>query len=375
MRIVITLHRLISKAIKTTVIIIILIAIGVPVSVYAYNKYNFDKFYNEGKTHIENEKYDEAISAYTSALKYQKKSVNEVNEQIGLAENLKNSKAIYETGLKELNNKKYKEAIAVFETIKEEDKKRYALSQEKIAECRSLYINDNIDSAKSEAANKNYTEGISFLNLALEMDSQNEQALSLKTEYINQYINDNVILAREKASSNKYEEAIKYLDKVLEFAPDAEEPLKLKDNYNKAIAEAKEAEKAKSTATKNSNSKNKEQTSAIKQAHSISDMKNEFQKLGFVFQSDTAALYEKNGIAIGLLNRGDCWQLATKTWGYYEESIFEDCMAIVLGRDLAWNNLIYIDYALSMPDSTHASSNVKAFVNDDKLIVYVYIPK
>ncbi|WP_186429199.1 cell wall-binding repeat-containing protein [Clostridium sp. BSD9I1] len=102
-------------------------------------------------------------------------------------------------------------------------------------------------------------------------------------------------------------------------------------------------------------------------------VKKEFEKMGFIFSSNTTAMYNKDGISIGLVDRGGFWQLAVKSWGDKEESLFFRAMSIVLGRDEAWSNLIYIDYALEMPNSVHTSPFVKAFVsNGDTLIVYVY---
>ncbi|MPM87187.1 hypothetical protein SDC9_134281 [bioreactor metagenome] len=102
-------------------------------------------------------------------------------------------------------------------------------------------------------------------------------------------------------------------------------------------------------------------------------VKKEFEKMGFVFSSNTTAMYNKDGISIGLVDRGGFWQLAVKSWGDKEESLFFRAMSIVLGRDEAWSNLIYIDYALEMPNSVHTSPFIKAFVsNGDTLIVYVY---
>ncbi|MBE6066889.1 MAG: cell wall-binding repeat-containing protein [Clostridium lundense] len=102
-------------------------------------------------------------------------------------------------------------------------------------------------------------------------------------------------------------------------------------------------------------------------------MKKEFENMGFVFSSNTTATYNKDGISVGLVDREGFWQLAVKTWGDKEESLFYRAMSIVLGRDEAWSNLIYIDYALEMPNSVHTSPFVKAFVNNgDTLIVYVY---
>ena len=104
-------------------------------------------------------------------------------------------------------------------------------------------------------------------------------------------------------------------------------------------------------------------------------IRNEFEKIGFVFSSETTALYDKDGITIGLVNQGEYWQLAVKTWAEEEESLFYRGMSIILGQDAAWSSLIYIDYALDMPDSVHTTEYVRTFVSGDKLVVHIFNPK
>lgn len=104
-------------------------------------------------------------------------------------------------------------------------------------------------------------------------------------------------------------------------------------------------------------------------------IKKEFEKMGFVFASDTTAFYNKDGITIGLANLGEYWQLATKTWGNDEEDLFYRGMSIILGQETAWDNLIYIDQALEYPDSVFISPNVRTFMSDDKLILHIFKPK
>ena len=156
--------------------ILVLFAIGAPGSVYAYNSYNYNKLYNSGQANIENEKYDEAMSSFNAALKYGKKYSEKISNQVSLAEDLKASKTIYESGLKLQNEKKYLEAVSIFENITKEDNNRYKLSKDRISECRNLYINENMENAKKEAVDKKYVEGIKFLDLALKIDPENEQA-------------------------------------------------------------------------------------------------------------------------------------------------------------------------------------------------------
>ena len=391
-----------NKSAKLLGTILVLLILAVPSSVFAYNSYNYNKFYKQGQANIANEKYDEAISSFNASLKYGKNHSEAINKQIILVKDLKISKAIYDDAVKKFNEKKYLEAIPVFEKIKKDDDKRYSLSQQKISESKNLYINENIDNSKKEFANKKYVEGIKYLDLALKVDNKNEQVLKLKSENIKLYTNDNIDKAEKEVTTKRYEEAIKYLDLALKVDAKNEQVLKLKEEYTKAIQEiAKEAtSKAKNTtlsksnnSTSVTNSSNNTKTqikippnlstappsynSSVSVSHvsGTTAIKKEFTKMGFVFSSDIAALYDKNGIKIGIVNRGDYWQVSTKTWGDTEEDLFEDCMTIILGRDVAWDSLYLIDYALEIPNSSHQNSNVKAFINNDMLVVYVYVPK
>lgn len=118
-------------------IIICVLIIGVPSSVYAYNSYNYNLHYNKAQVDIESDEYDNAILNFNEAVNYRKNNSEEINEQIKLVEDLKIYKAIYEDGLGRVKKKKYLEAISVFEKIKKQDEKRYELAQKKIYESKS----------------------------------------------------------------------------------------------------------------------------------------------------------------------------------------------------------------------------------------------
>lgn len=172
-----------NKGKKVLVIILILVAIGGPSSVYAYNSYNYNKFYDEGQANLESGKYNEAIESFNAALEYGEKHSEEINIKVSLVKELQVSEDIYEDGLKKFNEKKYLEAIYILEKIKKEDIKRYSLAQQKINECKNLYTNDNLEKAKKESANKKYQEAIKYLDLVIKVDSKNDEALKLKNEY------------------------------------------------------------------------------------------------------------------------------------------------------------------------------------------------
>jgi hypothetical protein len=100
-----------------------------------------------------------------------------------------------------------------------------------------------------------------------------------------------------------------------------------------------------------------------------------FAKIGFVFSSDTTAMYDKDGIQVGLLDRGDSWQVSTKVWGGDVQDIYENCITVIWGRDIAWSNLIYLDNAMEMPGSIFKSGAIQAFVQDGKLVMYIFPSK
>lgn len=269
-----------------------LLIVGVPSSVYAYNTYNYNKFYNEGQSNLENEKYDEAIGNFSTALKYGEKYSEEINKKINLIKDLKSSKATYEEGMKKFNEKEYLDAVSIFEKIKKEDTERYKLSQEKIAEAQKMYIGENISKAQKEAVNKKYVEGIKYLDLALKIDSKNGQALKLKTDYKNLYINENLNIAKQQAAEKNYKEAIEYLDLVFKIDSKNDTALKLKDEYNKAI-QNEEAEKLKAEKLKEEQQeKNNEE---INKASSKSTSNNSSSNEKIVHNGRSFTVYKPDG--------------------------------------------------------------------------------
>ena len=382
--------------------ILVLLMLGVPSSVYAYNAYNYNKFYKQGLTDLTSEKYDEAISNFNASLKFKKNRSEEINKQINLVKDLKLSKTTYDEAVTKLNDKKYLEAIPIFEKIKKDDDKRYNLSKEMISQCKNLYINENIDNCKKEVSDKKYLEGIKYLDLALKVDDKNGQVLKLKSEYTNLYITDNVDKAKKEANNKNYEEGIKYLTLALKVDAKAEEALKLKEEYTKAIQVAQEAAyKAENHNSSNSNNTTSNANNAtgiqinlpailalnrlpgynspsnIPHVYGAPAIKKEFIKLGFVFNSDTTAIYNKDDIRVGLVNSGEYWQLSTATWRNNVDDLFLDSMRIILGNEVAIDSFSYIDYALSMPNTVHKTPYVKTFTenNGNSIFLHIFVPK
>lgn len=382
------INKIISASIVT-------LTIGVPSSVYAYNSYNYNKYFSSAQELMNNESYEEAEASFNLALKYKKKQSQAVAAQIELLTKLKDYKEVYNSGLNELQNKKYLEAAAIFQSIKEEAGDKYEQAQEKAAEAKKLFVSEKVEKAGKLALEKNYLDGIKLLEEALKVDANNADALKIKTDYAASYINDNIDKAKKEASDKKYTEAIKTLDSVFAMDSNHNEAQKLKDDYNKAIQAQKEAAD-KAAAVKVAAATAKPPT-AIKisppppmstpqivpkpspyanQRPSVSQVQgreaivNEFKKMGFVFSSDTTAMYSKNGIEIGLVDRGDLWQIATKVWGPPVENLFSDSMTILVGKDGAHTGQFLISQVFDY-GGVHQQGSLKAFINNDMLIVHV----
>ncbi|WP_409271344.1 hypothetical protein V1499_18045 [Neobacillus sp. SCS-31] len=107
----------------------------------------------------------------------------------------------------------------------------------------------------------------------------------------------------------------------------------------------------------------------------IDKYKQDFQKMGFKFNSDTTAVYTYGGMSIGLLNRGTYWQLRSDNWNGHYYTMFKKSIAVVWGADIAFSSMKYLEYAIGRPDTGYSTSYIKTFVSGDSLVVYVYMPR
>jgi tetratricopeptide (TPR) repeat protein len=344
----------ISKKIIIAAILVVII-IAIPSTVYGYNNYNFNKLYNSGIALLDKGNFDEAITAFNSSLKYKPKLKEQIESKISLVKELKDSKAVFGSAVELVIGKKYLEAIEKFKTIKKTDDERYTIAQDKIKEAGNLYITDNINNAKADAINKNYDKAITFLNIVLEFEQGNKDAADLKDSY-----NKEIQKIKDEEARKKAEE---------EARQKAEEA-------KKKAAEVPTTSKPKTTSTSTAKttptSTPKTTSVIITQAHERDAIKKEFEKIGFVFSTDTTAMYNKNGIQVGLLDRGSSWQVSTRAWGEATEDIYRNCITVIWGKDIAWGNLIYLDYALDSPGSVFKSGNIQAFDQDGKLVMYIF---
>ncbi|MDP4179420.1 MAG: hypothetical protein Q8900_13955, partial [Bacillota bacterium] len=190
-----------KKIIVAAIILILLVVISIPISVHFYNLHNYNKYLELGQANLNKEKFDEAANDYKSALKYQSKNKEVINQKLSLVKLLKESKQKYDQAILLFNDKKYLDAINDFNDISKDDKNYYKKAQDKITECKTSYINDNISKAKTDADSKNYSEAITFLDTVLKFDSTCKEASSLKEQYNNeiQKIKDEEAAAKKKA--------------------------------------------------------------------------------------------------------------------------------------------------------------------------------
>lgn len=165
--------------------LLIVFTVAVPTSVYGYSYHSYKTNLKHAETLLNEEQYEESISAYLS-LKSSKFSSGDsgiIDSGVQLASELKQSKEDFNKAVKLFDEKKYIEAIDSFRKVKESDKERYDNAQEKIKETSNLYITENIAKAKEEAVNNKYDNAVSFLDTVLKFDQNNEEATSLKDTY------------------------------------------------------------------------------------------------------------------------------------------------------------------------------------------------
>jgi tetratricopeptide (TPR) repeat protein len=344
--------------------------IALPTGVYAYKYNQYKDSFNDAVSQLDNEKYDESISAFNdiSGTYFGKKNSEKIVKEIDKAKELKENKKVYDEALTLLTDKKYLEAIDSFKKIPMEATKIYELASKKIDESKSLYISSNIENAKNEANTSNYDSALNYLALALNLDAANKDASTLKDEYIK---------AKEAAE--------------LKAKQDAEAKAKQEAEVKaKQEAEAK-ANKAAAEKPKKDTVVNIGKIPPILQPRSSyvptqvsgqDAIKNEFKKMGFVFQSDTLASYTKDGRYVSLEyvqdggEKGSCWAVYTSEYFYgnIEEQLVANAMTVILGREKSSYNLTYVHYALGSGQSFE-TPNIKSRIYDQKLYVFIYLPK
>ena len=80
--------------------------------------------------------------------------------------------------------------------------KYYNMAQDKIAQSKKSYSDENISNAKAKAAGKNYTETVKTLDMVIDFDKDNQEAIELKNQYtasMQKIKEEDAKLAAEKA--------------------------------------------------------------------------------------------------------------------------------------------------------------------------------
>jgi serine/threonine-protein kinase len=176
--------------------------------IYSYKlpQHKLERQLKLGNKYLEEEKNEEAILAFTKAIEIEPKTIDgrvglataymETKQlanadKVNLLNELKVSEENYNIALKLMDNKKYIDAIDSFNKVMPDDVDIYVDSQNKVKECLSLYISENLEKVKNETLNNNYKGAINYLDLILKYDPKNSEAQKLKTEY-NERINQQV---------------------------------------------------------------------------------------------------------------------------------------------------------------------------------------
>lgn len=150
------------------------------ISIFFMYNYFENKSYSDLKNNaikcMTNDEYDNAIEFFEQSLQHKKD--DSIKSDIQKAKKLKTYKKLYNDGYKLYSGEKYLNAIDVFKKVDRDGQKWYEQSQQKISECKKLYIAQNLKSAKES----DYYNADKYLNEVLKLDSKNTEAIKLKEE-------------------------------------------------------------------------------------------------------------------------------------------------------------------------------------------------
>ncbi|QXE17736.1 lipopolysaccharide assembly protein LapB [Clostridium sp. 001] len=164
---------------KTILIIILVVIVAGCSGFYYFNKVKpYNDLLTAANKAVTTEDYDNAIKFYTEAETYKKTS--DVDKKIQLMSVLKKSKENYEGAVQKMKSKDYLSAINIFKKVDKQDPKRYSDSQNKINECKKLYVSDNLAKAKDDIKNNKFDEASICLNNIFKLDANNSDAKKLE---------------------------------------------------------------------------------------------------------------------------------------------------------------------------------------------------
>ena len=101
------MKRLVRSKKLAVLVLLIIIVIAVPSTIYGYNTYNFNKLYNSGIDQLNNENFQEAINTLNDSLKFKPNKKDLIESKVNLAKELNDSKITYNSAVTLLNEKKY----------------------------------------------------------------------------------------------------------------------------------------------------------------------------------------------------------------------------------------------------------------------------
>lgn len=113
-----------------------------------------------------------------------RKDTKHFNADLDSAKAISTSKANYDQGIKQIGDKQYLEAVDSFQKVIKEDTERYTDAQTKIVDCKKAFVDATLQKAKDSASNEDYNKALNLLDQVLKIDSNNQEALKLKNDYI-----------------------------------------------------------------------------------------------------------------------------------------------------------------------------------------------
>ncbi len=214
-------------------LIVIILMISVPASIYAYNSYSYNQLIKSADILLEEENFDDAISKYNKSLSY-KNETDYINEKINKAEKLKKSKANFDKATQFYAENEYFQAIEFYMKVDALDAKYYERSQDIITK----YKTDSIINAKQEASKQKYTEAISYLDIILEIEPDNIEVTTLKDKYNHEITKLKEERARIEAEK-KAKEQVAQKEKIQRPALPGQKVISLSGPFSLSVIETK----------------------------------------------------------------------------------------------------------------------------------------
>ena len=112
------------------------------------------------------------------------KEVKQFSSDLEATKAINASTVSYDQGIKQMNDKQYLLAVDSFQKVIKEDIERYADARTKSDECKKAFIEETLQKATDAASNKDYQRALDLLEQVLKIDSNNQEALKLKSDYL-----------------------------------------------------------------------------------------------------------------------------------------------------------------------------------------------